>query len=519
MYKLVAVAGKIRGQEFELQNGENVLGRDGGADIQIPIQGVSKKHFSITVTDDVAYIKDLGSSNGTFVNGKSTKRATVKNGDKIALPDVILQVVHVKEKKIVVKKRVKKEDDGPEDFLTPSAPPSNLGQRVLHLFKYKFMPIIHGINEEYEWRALIGIFITVFVIINVTLTILPILSDSKTLLLNEVARRGSQYADEISRTNYRALEQGKLDQVNTAFLENDESVDSYELFDLEGRIVSPISKRNEYINDPFSAEILNWAKGVTKKDSRKKLLEGGRIIGIGKKILAFNAKTGSTEPVGLIVIKFAPKSLVQEAANSSNAYFESLVTSFIVAVIFFGIVYYLTLRPIEEIKFQIEEAVRGKRRSVEGRLLMGELSSLKDTVNSIIQRWREASKSDQENEFMDEESDETYVAHLQEFLVGAGVPALVLNSNKELAAINQLGEDLTTIRQSTSIGESLLNCAREKGFAATIIELCDQSGNNAGTVQSGDYKIQGHEYEVHVVSLIGKDNFAKAFYVTLLREE
>lgn len=519
MYKLVAVAGKLRGNEFELEDGENTIGRGDDCGVVIPINGISKRHMSITVTKDVAYLKDLGSSNGTFLNGKITKRATIKDKDKIALPDLILQVVHVKEKKVVIKKKVSNVQEEDEHYLKPKEQPKNLADRVLHLFKYKFMPIIHGINQEYEWRILFGILTTIFVLVNVTLTILPILQDSKKILLREVAKRGGQYADEISRTNFRALEQGKLDQVNTAFLEKDESIANYELFDLEGRIVMPISKRNEYISDPYSVSVLNWSKkNQNTEDSIKQLLDNGRI-GIGKNILAFNPRTGSTEPVGVIAIKFAPKSLLLEAANSSKAYFESILTSALVAILFFGIVYYLTLRPLEEIKFQMEEAVRGKRRSVEGDLLFNELQFLKDGINGLIQRWREASQTEDDAEFMEAESDELYVSQLGEFMMGAGVPALVLNSNKELSKINLQAEDITGIRENASVGMSLLDCAREKGFAATVIELCEMSGDNAGTNQQGNYELQGHDYSVNVVSMMGKDNYAKAFYVTFIKDE
>ena len=85
MFKLVVIAGKLRGKEFELNEGENVIGRDSECEIHLPIPGISKNHFSFTVTGDHAYVKDLGSSNGTFVNGKMVKNATVKNGDKIAM--------------------------------------------------------------------------------------------------------------------------------------------------------------------------------------------------------------------------------------------------------------------------------------------------------------------------------------------------------------------------------------------------------------------------------------------------
>jgi pSer/pThr/pTyr-binding forkhead associated (FHA) protein len=108
MYKLVAVGGKLRGKEFVLQEGENKLGRGMDADHQIQVNGVSKHHFSITVNGDTCFLEDLGSSNGTFVNGKLVKSATIKNKDKVAVPNVIFQVVFVKEKKIIVKKKVAK---------------------------------------------------------------------------------------------------------------------------------------------------------------------------------------------------------------------------------------------------------------------------------------------------------------------------------------------------------------------------------------------------------------------------
>ena len=64
--------------------------------------------MSITVNGQTAFVEDLGSSNGTFVNGKLIKKKTVKNGDKVALPNVIFQLVYVKEKKKIVKKESSK---------------------------------------------------------------------------------------------------------------------------------------------------------------------------------------------------------------------------------------------------------------------------------------------------------------------------------------------------------------------------------------------------------------------------
>lgn len=99
MYKVIVVGGKLRGKEFTLAEEDNIVGRDGSCNIIIEVDGVSKKHMCLTVTGDACYVQDMGSSNGTFVNGKIVKRATIKTGDKIALPNTIFQLVHVKEKK------------------------------------------------------------------------------------------------------------------------------------------------------------------------------------------------------------------------------------------------------------------------------------------------------------------------------------------------------------------------------------------------------------------------------------
>jgi PAS domain-containing protein len=517
MYKLVVVAGKLRGEEFVLEEGENIIGRDDSCDISLAIDGVSKNHMSITVTGDTCYIDDLKSSNGTFLNGKSIKRATAKNGDKVALPDAILQVVFVEEKKVVVHKVV--DDEEEIGFMDPGTPPSSIVAKIFWAFKFKIMPILHGINEEYEWQHLLAILYAIFSVAAISLTIFPALQDSKNILLNETAKRGSSYADMVARINSRALERRELDKIDTTFIKSEEGVKDHRLFDMDGRIVRPLEKLNTYVGDPFFVNALNWSQATIKNrgDTYKKLLDDGEI-GIAKKIVAFNSKRGVEEAVGVIAIKFEPTSLKIEASKSRKAYMESLVTTAIVAVFFFGFVYYLTVRPIEELSYQIEEAMRGKRKSIESRFLFSELKPLRNTINALLQRLRDLN-SEEDSEFVEEESDEGYVRNLYEFLLGSHGPTMVLDSEKNISHINPEAEDITGIRESSSQGASLLDVSREQGFAATIIELCDNTANNLGTNQKGDYDLQGVPHSINVTCLLGKDGFAKSFYITFVKDD
>ncbi|OFZ22948.1 MAG: hypothetical protein A2202_01570 [Bdellovibrionales bacterium RIFOXYA1_FULL_36_14] len=517
MFKLVVIGGKLRGREFILNDGDNVLGRGSECDVYFPVEGISKRHLSITITNDTAYLKDLESANGTFLNGAFVKNATLKNGDKISLPDSIIQVVLVKEKKIIIHKKITQNDD---DFLKQTEPvPTNLPLKIIYYFKLKIMPLFYNINREYEWKILLAIIMAMCVFVSITLTIFPVLSDSKRILIDETSLRGSHYADEIARINAGALSKGFLDQIDTNFLEHEPGVVSYELFDLEGRIFRPIGKMNEFIDDPFSVKAKNWARDKKKINELFTGPIGNGQIGIAKKIRTYNMKTGDYETIAAIAIRFSPTSLALEASKSSRAYFESLSTSILVAIFFYGIILFLTIKPMDEMKRQIDEFLRGKRKLIESEFLMQEMNPLRDSINVLLTRIRELSKDESDKMYDEIEEDTLYVEKLINFSDGSGVPTIVLNSEKNIKKINLLAEDLTGIRESSALDMNLLDTAREKGFAAMLIELCDESANNGGINQHGAYDIQGNPYSIHVNTLMGKDNFAKAFYITFINEQ
>ncbi len=62
-----------------------VLGRSKEADIRVPDENVSRRHAEVRLEDDGYWIVDLGSMNGTIVNGKRVDRARLENDDRITL--------------------------------------------------------------------------------------------------------------------------------------------------------------------------------------------------------------------------------------------------------------------------------------------------------------------------------------------------------------------------------------------------------------------------------------------------
>jgi hypothetical protein len=88
------ISGKYQGGEFPLgENKEIVVGRSSDLDMVLVEDMVSRRHARIACSDIEITIEDLGSTNGTFVNGEKIKRATLKEGDRVLIGTSILKVV------------------------------------------------------------------------------------------------------------------------------------------------------------------------------------------------------------------------------------------------------------------------------------------------------------------------------------------------------------------------------------------------------------------------------------------
>jgi pSer/pThr/pTyr-binding forkhead associated (FHA) protein len=93
-YGLRFISGKYTGGEFSLIPGQEiVVGRANDLQMVLVEDMVSRRHARIFWDSDQIQIEDLGSTNGTFVNGEKIKRALLKEGDRILIGTNILKVV------------------------------------------------------------------------------------------------------------------------------------------------------------------------------------------------------------------------------------------------------------------------------------------------------------------------------------------------------------------------------------------------------------------------------------------
>jgi pSer/pThr/pTyr-binding forkhead associated (FHA) protein len=90
--KLVMFRNDGKRKEFPIVSRTVVIGRAEGCDLRVPLLSVSRRHCEVTVEGDEVMVRDLGSSNGTYVNNKKVAEKELQAGDRLVVGPVVFTV-------------------------------------------------------------------------------------------------------------------------------------------------------------------------------------------------------------------------------------------------------------------------------------------------------------------------------------------------------------------------------------------------------------------------------------------
>jgi Nif-specific regulatory protein len=88
--KLVVISGELTGQVYPLETTTVTFGRDSSNDIGVPDEALSRLHCVFSCEGEGWTLRDVGSSNGTFVNGRQIECQLLVDGDRIAAGSSLL---------------------------------------------------------------------------------------------------------------------------------------------------------------------------------------------------------------------------------------------------------------------------------------------------------------------------------------------------------------------------------------------------------------------------------------------
>jgi putative serine protease PepD len=106
--QLTIVSGDQAGRTVEFGTAEIVMGRGTDTDVTLRDANVSRRHAAIRgLGDGRAELRDLGSSNGTFVNGDRVDTAILHGGEQVQLGDTVLHVLGGDEDSVATQHRLR----------------------------------------------------------------------------------------------------------------------------------------------------------------------------------------------------------------------------------------------------------------------------------------------------------------------------------------------------------------------------------------------------------------------------
>lgn len=79
-------------KDFPISGRKVTIGRGEECGLRVPLLSVSRTHCELTKGQDELRVKDLASSNGTYVNNRRINDAVLQPGDRLAIGPVILTV-------------------------------------------------------------------------------------------------------------------------------------------------------------------------------------------------------------------------------------------------------------------------------------------------------------------------------------------------------------------------------------------------------------------------------------------
>jgi len=79
-------------KDFEVVQDSTIIGRGEDCGLRVPLAKVSRHHCELVKGDEELQVRDLGSSNGTYVNDERISQSVLKAGDRLSVGPVVFTV-------------------------------------------------------------------------------------------------------------------------------------------------------------------------------------------------------------------------------------------------------------------------------------------------------------------------------------------------------------------------------------------------------------------------------------------
>lgn len=511
MWSIKVLKGPHAGKTFTLREGDNLIGRGPKCTIQLNASGVSKEHANIRIQNSVAMIKDLKSTNGTFVNGIKIQQVELKRGDKISLYDCLLDFHAFNSNQTnasvhsianvslpsyqgnaamnIDHMHAPQSVSGTQTNAQPVA--NNFGGMVQRYMHEVVLPGVYKLGETNDFRWVLGSFVFLFIIMVTMLSVVPMIQITKTSIEKESQRRAQLIAETMAEKYFTAVKQGTEATFDTRSIEREEGVKSaYIVSSDDGHIIAPLRRSGEKPNDTF----IHRAR---KNDDITVEQIDGSLIGASIPIKTFSQETGGYNVTSHAIILYDMGGLAVDNGRMLSLFVQILTLALFIGFLLFYFMLKFIEYPFAKINSQLNKVLKNEADHVEVKFQFTSLQSVLSHINTIIHRSKNNSSNNEKPISLSDKSEEA-----KGLLQVLKIPALALDKNLNVIAINSEFESLSTLKGTQIEGQNL-DSLNDQALILSLKDLIERYHQRELPPFKNNLEFSGQNYDVELKVIHG----------------
>jgi hypothetical protein len=479
----------------EFVDGTFKIGRVAESDIQLTSPGISKAHATLVVRAGRAAVIDMGSSNGTFVNGILVKKHRIEMGDEITIGEYKIRLARNQRVAVGKPRAVGGGVDGnaalsyessaePE----PAAPPTPQEKLVLLMDKKVLIPF-YQILRTVDWKWILGSIILGALLCSVSLSVLPFVRWGQQITSQEALNRAHTLLAQVVRENYRIISKtNDFTRLTVESAENEKGILAIFVVDPKSNIIlAPAKFFNKSVTEPYT--LLAIKQIQEGKEDRVSVSQEGDEYVVAQPIYIFSSDTNDRSLAAIVLAYFR---VDQGVSSTFTPITEAAIFSIFLSLLAFYFITKMVTYPLATLQEQLDAALKGENVTITAEARLPELETLATVMNFSISRMRQAGGGAAPVQTSEaEEIAKTYELAVQEFDAGTSDALLLLDQDNKIRFVGKILEDLIGLRNQYAMGQNISDACRDQSFAGTAIDLSDRVKQTIGQMQTATLDVNG----------------------------
>lgn len=536
MWTIRFLNGPLAGQVVPMSKSPMFVGRAATCDIRLATNSISKEHCQFETFDDKLIISDLGSRNGTFVNGVQVRSTKLRSGDKIAFHDIFVEVQKVPEAWAnrlpsgpytpgphmdggaaprihhiahVDPNTHHLEASAHHDEHAPEHSVQRVGaffERIQEYAERVVLPGIYHLPENMEFKWVMAGFMALFIVLVTTLSTIPLVRILKASLEEESQQHAMTIATTLARVNAPQLAGGQESSASVEIATSRPGVTkAFILTNVDGSVVAPARESGAYPEIPYVHE----GRKLTKESVKQ--VDDSTIVAMVP-IQIFNQSTGGQSISHWAVVFYDMSSLAVDNAQVVSLFITTLFISLALGLILFYFLYKLVEHPIRSINSQLDVALKEGHDSVQVSYNFPALQLLVANISSALNRTNDGAAK---NAVVEHDRNRE-IANLVELV---GFAALGIRAQDlTIAAVNQALESRLGAG-SIELSTMTINELSDQALKLSIKDLIERVDKNPDEMASNELEFSGINFQVVAQGVYGATTLAYYLIVLLPMDE